>query len=316
MPKIAAIVQGNVREGTLEIIEELSRHFDHVILSAWEADRDKAPVGDYVRIFNKRPANEGATNRNLQRWSTCSGLRSAAELNCEFVLKWRTDLLPIKLDREALLGWAHHATPAGFPSRLVMCPFRQLSVTPDWFSSFPDFFAFGHIEMVRLLWEAPGFDFELPLNVPPGMRSLPGFAIRQNRLFLNDIDVTISYNAHNECYAWFKENLQKQIQREITHREVVREFLALPDHRRWRICWFGDRRFRAINQASDLGWLSERQWRTDQLPAPRPLTLLNGTVPSFLGQLRNTFVTKWEIFLQKLWWRAYRRRRKFGRRAS
>ncbi len=309
-PKMAAIVQGNVRGGLTEIIQELSNSFDYVILSTWEEERNKVPPGNFECVFSKRPPNPGLSNRNLQRLSTCAGLRRATELGCEFVLKWRTDLLPTALSSIDLLALALENTPVGFPSRIVMCPFRQLGVDPDWFSSFPDLFSFGHIEMLRLLWEGSSFDYTRSLNVPPGMKALPGLSFYNDKVLLNGVDVSRCYTVHNECYAWFKENLQNRLGSNIVHAVIARDFLALPDHKRWKICWFGSDRFRSICQAVDLRWLSEREWRTGQIPAARPIGWLNGKVPNLFGHIQNALFTKMEIIAQHLWWRAYRHRTK------
>ena len=141
-----AVIQGNIRRGTREVLDFATEKFDHVILSTWEGeDTEGIPTASCHVIFNKKPSNPGYTNRNYQRLSTAAGITYAESLGCTHVLKLRTDMLPTKLEISDLLVWAHYEVPKEFPSRIVTCAFRNLTVREDWFSSIPDLFVFGDL---------------------------------------------------------------------------------------------------------------------------------------------------------------------------
>jgi hypothetical protein len=165
-----AVVQGNLRRGSDEVLACLTSHFDRVILSTWDDENpDKIPKGNFEVVLNKKPLVPGYSHRNFQRLSTAAGLRRAEELGATHVLKWRTDMLPTKLDVQQLLKWSTYEVPPGFDSRLVTCAFRNLTVSQDWFSTIPDYFAFADIRLMKLLWGEESFDFSRNMNVPEDM---------------------------------------------------------------------------------------------------------------------------------------------------
>ncbi len=132
--KIACVVQGDIRRGTVEVLNPVARHFDVVILSTWKSDEQKVPPGNFKLILNDKPLHYGATNRNMQRRTASAGITLAESLGCTHVMKLRTDMLPTRLDMQKMLTWTHFNVPDGIPSRIVTCAFRNISVEPDWFS--------------------------------------------------------------------------------------------------------------------------------------------------------------------------------------
>jgi hypothetical protein len=317
-PRCGAVVQGNIRPGTVACLVELRKHFEVVILSTWDDEVLPAvQLAGLSVVQSQRPAHVGVTNRNLQRLSSAAGIARAEELGCEYVLKWRTDMVPTALSLERLMAWARADVPPLLPSRLLMSPFRQLSVQPDWFSSFPDFYAFGHVSLLKMLWQVKGFDYSAPFNVPLGMRRQTGLTVADGQIRLDGADVTICYDAHAECYAWFRENLQQATGAEWRHGEIVRTCLALPRHTRWRICWFGRDQFRSISQAMAVNWLTEERWKRHDLPPPVPVEMLRSHERKGLfPRLKNIFAIKAEIMLQRYWWRAFCRRNGSALRAA
>lgn len=306
MAKVITVIQGNIRQGFPEVLRAVQKFSDTVILSTWRSELRFVPEGKFELVLNDPPVNRGITNRNLQRVSTVAGLRRAKELGADFILKWRTDLLPTAISKQQLLEWVLHDVPSSVPSRLLLSPFRSAALSPDWFSSLPDLYAFGHSDMMCMLWNLHGFDATRPFNVPPGMLQLPGLQVTSDRLLINGKNCTDFYDAHIECWAWFKENLQRWLKREISYSEVAQNFLSMPDHKRWRICWFrGDTTgfisYRSIAQATTRRWATEETWRKARLPVAIPIDRWYAERVSIRGKLRNAITIRSEILHQCFW---------------
>jgi hypothetical protein len=252
-----AVVQGNIRNGTDEAIAHLIKQVDRVILSTWDdEDPGKFPKGDYDLVLNKKPSVPGYSHRNFQRLSTAAGLRRAEELGATHVLKWRTDMLPTKLDVQQLLNWSAWEVPQGFTSRLVTCAFRNLTVTQDWFSTIPDYFAFADIQLMKLLWDDASFDYTQQMNIPDQMKQACGLD------WCEQPDARGWYCPEAELYAIFKSRLQKQLGKQLSHIELAKQHMFLVNHKRLGICWFGEPgMFRSITQALQHPWWSEWTWK-------------------------------------------------------
>lgn len=300
-----AVVQGNLRRGTDEVLAYLTRHFDRVILSTWDDENpDKIPRGNFEIILNQKPLVPGYSHRNFQRLSTAAGLRRAEDLGATHVLKWRTDMLPTKLDVQQLLKWSVSEAPPGFDSRLVTCAFRNLTVKQDWFSTIPDMFAFADIRLMRLLWDDESFDFSLKMNIPAEMAKECGIN------WCDRPDAAGLYCAEAELYANFKSRMQKQLHRPLTHFEIAKQHMRLINHRRLGICWFGDHgEFRSIIQALQHPWWSEWIWKygkPDCVESGYPET-------NWLQKFKRKHVTRtairYELYRQRKWNEAYRQQR-------
>jgi hypothetical protein len=259
--KTACVVQGNIRRGTRETMAALAGHFDILILSTWKEDKSKLPDGRFEVILNEVPHCKGQAYRNCQRLGTDAGLNLAEKLGCNYVLKWRTDMLPTKLDVNRLLCMSQYNVPQDVSSRIVMCDFRNMSVDPDWFSSIPDFFAFGHIDMIKMLWSADGFDFLMPINPPEEMKRDLDI-----QWFNGDIDKACTiFPPEAELYANFKSRLMKKTARQLNHTTIAREYLYLADYRKFGICWFApDQGFRPIGITYRYPWWTESVWKGDK----------------------------------------------------
>lgn len=255
--KTCAVVQGNIRHGTDEVLACLARHFDLVILSTWDDEpTEKIPKGNFEIVLSRKPKQPGYSHRNFQRLSTAAGLYRAEQLGATHVLKWRTDMLPTRLDVDQLMEWASYEVPVGFKSRLVTCAFRNLTVKQDWFSTIPDLFAFADIGLMKLLWGDESFDYSRGMNIPDAMVSEFGIDWTQRP------DAAGLYCAEAELYAIFKSRLQKQLNKPLTHRELAKQYMRLINHRRLGICWFGEAgSFRSITQALQHPWWTELAWK-------------------------------------------------------
>lgn len=302
--KTCAIVQGNIRYGTAEVLRALSALFDEVVLSTWEGEPvDTLPQGRWAVVQSPKPEVPGHTHRNFQRRSTAVGLRHAQTVGATHVLKWRTDMLPTKLHVPQLLAWSAERVPHGLDSRLVTCAFRNLSVRQDWFSSIPDLFAFASIGLMRLLWDDEGFDYRQQMHVPAGMRTDHG-----TEWMTSHPDVVTAYAPENELYALFKERLQAATGRSWTHPEMAKECMYLIDHMRLGICWFGSGagQFRSITQALQFPWWTERTWRSG-----RPvITEWGYPETTWIQKMRRKHLTRWvsrrELRCEQAWYAAYR----------
>ncbi len=306
MIKTGCVVQGNVRTELEHILSELMRHFDQVILSTWSEDALKIPKGKFEVILNQKPENPGFTNRNYQRVSTAAGLKCAEELGCTHVLKWRTDMLPTKLDVDKLLEWSDFQVPKGVSSRIVTCAFRNLSVIPDYFSSIPDLFAFADIEMMKLLWGTENFDFNKSFNAPQEMYDDCGFE------WVSDPNISGLFCAESELYATFKARLERKLHSKLNHIEIASKYMYLINHDRLGICWFGPNGgFRSITQALQFPWWTERTWKTC-----KPKIIEMGYPETYLWQKLKRRLTPWvikeNIQMQKKWIDKFNRNKKVG----
>lgn len=293
MSRTACIVQGDFRRGTLEVLESLEGLFDLIIVSTWKDDIGKFPEGRYEIIGLDKPSNYGITNRNLQRLGTAEGLRRAKERNCDFVLKWRTDLLPSKLNVDHLIRLAKSNVPYGVDSRIVTCAFRNLTVSPDEFSSVPDLFAFGSIQMLTMLWDDSDFDYSLPLNLPKRMIEKYGAD------FVTRIDEH-NYCAETELYAFLKYRLEAHQKLELCHQKIAENYLHLIDDEDLGILWFGrDKSFRSIKQAYHIPWWKIKNGKPYQPAVMQQGYLVKGLVPFLKGKIGNLIVKK-NILKQRL----------------
>jgi hypothetical protein len=253
--KIGCVIQGDIRRGVDFVLQELVPKFDYTVLSTWESERNKVPLGNFDVLYNSRPVNHGLTNRNLQRLSSARGINAARHEKCDYVLKWRTDMLPTRLDVDQLIHWANSNIPHGMKSRLVCPAFRNLSVEPDWFSSIPDLFSFGHIESMELLWGDVDFDYMQPINIPTLMlQELGSFQFEKSEL-------ERLYCPESELYAILRSRLEARSQLKLDHCKICKNFMRLFDHQVLNIYWF-DRLsgFRSIYQAWEHPWWTESIW--------------------------------------------------------
>lgn len=251
--KIGCVVQGDIRRGTKLVLMELCRHFDEVILSTWD-DEKYIPEGPFDVIISKKPENPGYVHRNYQRRTTSEGLKRAAYLNCAYVLKWRTDMLPTSLDVKRLFEMANFNVQPGVDARIVTCAYRNVSVDIDYFSSIPDLFAFSSLKMMQLLWDDKDFDYSKEVNFPREMVENCDPKLLDDYLRI--------YYAETELYCILKLRLEKYFNRKLTHEEILKQYFYIFNHKIMKICWFNNNGgFRSVFQAWSWPWWSERTWK-------------------------------------------------------
>jgi len=272
-----------------------------VILSTWDDEPEESiPRGSWDVLLNRKPPASGYSHRNFQRLGTAAGLRRAAGMGATHVLKWRTDMLPTRLDVAQLMAWSNERVPIGLPSRLVTCAFRNLTVRQDWFSTIPDLFAFAHIDLMQLLWGDDGIDYMRSMNVPTEMEQAIGldWAARS--------DVAGLYCAEAELYANFKSRLQVQLGLTLSHSRIAKDYMRLIDHRSMGICWFGGPgEFRSITQALQHPWWTEKTWKYGQ----PTVTEWGYPDTGWLQKFRRKHLTKRainkEIEAQSIWYKEW-----------
>ena len=271
--KPACIIQGNLRRGFDEALTAIKRLFPTVIVSTWKSEVAKLPAGNYEVILSDAPPSGGTGNRYYQRVGMVAGLKAARGLDCTHVLRWRTDLLPTRLDLRDLLQRSSSHVPSGLTSRIVLSAWRNLTVKPDWFSSLPDLFMFSDLAAMERLWSVDGLDLNQPVNFPPEMVQEVGFTfdLAANQLTLGGRTYLLNetFDAHIEFYAWFRSRLQRDLGRKLDHASIALSALSLIDHRKLGICWFKDTpalEFRSIFNAVDFPWWTESNWLS-RIPA-------------------------------------------------
>ena len=235
--KCACLIQGDIRNGTEEILKEMALYFDTVILSTWD-DEPYIPDGRYHIVLSKKPENQGLIHRNYQRFGVARGLEYAEKLGCTHVLKWRTDMLPVRISQGELLKQSSHSIPTGFGARIVLPSFYCITKEVDCFSHITDYFAFSSIEMMKLLWGDEGFDYAKDVNMSEEICE----AIHC------DASIRSYYIPESELYALLKERLERKIGIKLNHQRILRDFCSLFDIEDLKICWFSspERGFRAI----------------------------------------------------------------------
>jgi hypothetical protein len=244
----ACILQGDIRFGTNYVIDKMLSIFDVVILSTWIGS-DIVNINKECKIIlNEFPPNNGFSNRNLQRYSTARAIEYAEKLNCEYICKWRTDMLPLSFNLRELIEVIKSQ------NKLVIYSFRCLSSSPDWFSSMPDLFAFGHIDIIKILWNDDSFDYNQSYNIPYELI---------NSDILND-NFTENWSPETELYAFFKQRLQIKLNTTLDHETILKKYCILIDYQEFNTIWFGKNSFRSIFQAYEHPWWTVKTWKGDK----------------------------------------------------
>jgi hypothetical protein len=252
--KVGCIIQGDIRRGSQLVLEHIPKLFDYTVFSTWN-DGSEIPSGKFDVVKNAKPATPGFTNRNYQRFTSARGLEAAAAAGCDYVLKWRSDMLPTQFSTARLVEWANFSPPINTKSRIVVPAFRNISIAPDTFSTMPDLFAFGHIEEMTKLWGDSEFDYSKEFNMP---------LVDQKKLEPNLIhspSLADFYCAEAELYAIYRSRLEQQTNNQLSHKLVAENYMHLIDHNQLGILWFDSKAgFRSIGQAWEHPWWTVKIW--------------------------------------------------------
>ena len=308
----ACIIQGTLRQRFEEVLRAAIDLFPTVIVATWKSEEAKLPSGRYEVVLSDPPPNPGIGNRYFQRFGMAAGLKAARSRGCTHVLRWRSDLLPTRLEPQDLLRRSGENVPKGLTSRIVLSAWRNLSVEPDWFSSLPDLFMFSDLVAMERLWSTEGLDLSKPVNFPPEMVAELGltFDTAANRLELDGRAYKLieAFDTHIEFYAWFRSRLQRDLGRRLDHPTIAWSALSLIEHRRLGICWFKDSpdlQFRPIRNAVEFPWWQERQWQ-DRRPPRRMPVGWEQRRPRVLWNILNSFGLRAERRFQRRCYARYR----------
>lgn len=252
--KVGCIIQGDIRRGTKLVLSELPKLFDYTVFSTWD-DANISPSSNFEVVRSSPPPVPGFTHRNYQRLSTARGLQAAKTAGCDYVLKWRSDMLPTRITIKQLLLWANFQPPPNAKSRIVLPAFRNISIDPDTFSTIPDLFAFGHIDEMIRLWGDAEFNYSQMINM--SIADKEHTSKFQDSPLLPDL-----YCAEAELYALYRSKLEESANTVLNHKFVVENHLHLIDHRDLGILWFDKLNgFRSIGQAWEHPWWTVGNWR-------------------------------------------------------
>ncbi len=254
--KTACIIQGNIRSNVNLVIYEMLKHFDWVILSTWE-DENLISIQLHEKLIvlsNVKPIEAGYSNRNYQRFSTAEGIRKAYELNCDYILKWRTDMLPLKFNINDLINMVEFNPVRGL-TRIVTCSFRCLTTIDDDYSTIPDLFAFGRIDMIKMLWDDSNFNYSKKFNI------FSSNLIEQSIVTSTLSNLKGNYCPETELYNLFKVRINNFLVENFEHEFIIKNFFNLIDYKDIDIIWFSgnDNVFRLINTAP-FPWWTQATW--------------------------------------------------------
>jgi len=265
--KLACIIQGNPRINYAQIVAHMSRLFDVVVLSVWSDSILPDITQTNVNVIrNTYPACSGLTNRNLQRKSTESGIIYARMAGCNYVLKWRSDMLPTNLDIQKLLSYTNYQLSPNIKSRIVTCSYRCLGRTVDNFSSICDYYHFGHIDEISKLWIYKEFDYSLLYNLPADIK---GDSVLSSKSLES---LELLFCAETELYALYKETVQlEDSSNQLDFHQIIEKRFYLCSIYEFNIVWFrSSRLFRPLNCSSHIPWITPGQWKANKIPPSIP----------------------------------------------
>jgi len=301
---IACIIQGDSRSNTLEIIKDLSTKFDFVIWSTWDGTKVEIDLPNLYVIYNKIPELSGYGNRNLQRISMCSGIEKARRLNCTHILKWRTDLLSFKLTSDLLYKiYEQNIINSPINDVIISTSWRNLSVTPDWFSSFPDMFMFSSINMMEMMWSSDEFNYKYNFNFPKDLlKELKVKITDENEFKIDNKYYSISYfyDTHIELYSWFKYRLSCKLNYSLNHADILNQFFVLINPYDFEIMWFKNSpktEFRPLMNSFQFNWWTTKNWKQKNLPKTEFIGWNKRKITKY-QTLKNILNCKFQVIMQ------------------
>ncbi|MFH1427398.1 MAG: WavE lipopolysaccharide synthesis family protein [Patescibacteria group bacterium] len=173
LPKFAIVIQGPILKDddfTLETVKIYKKIFNQaiIIVSTWDTEDldyiNKIRQENIEVILNKEPEFSGPSHINFQIISASAGVRKAAELGAEYVLKTRTDQRIYAINVLEFL----HSLVKTFPlSKNYKQKERLITTSLNTFKyrmySPSDMFSFGSIEDMLKYW-GPELDLRKGLN--------------------------------------------------------------------------------------------------------------------------------------------------------
>lgn len=298
--KIGVVVTGLLNSNTNLILLDLLKKFDIVIYSTWINQSLDLINEDVIVLKNEYPENFGIENRNVQRYATYIGLMKAKELNCTHILKWRSDLFGISLCKKTLLSKYHIAIKnLGINDIVITTAWRNLTVVPDWLSSFPDMFMFSTIDMMTLIWDIQDIDLSKSFNMPKLMLDELNIKNLDNNYIIynsNKYEVKYFFDSHVEFYAWVKYRLCSKYNQSLNHTDILKKYYYLISPFEFKILWFssGNKlKFRPIVNSLQFRW-----WREDKKRIQKYHVGWNFIEQNIYTKIINHVYVKIQIFIQ------------------
>ena len=167
-PKVGIVLQGPLFDGNFvaETIKIYKSNFKfsnvEFIVSTWSDEKEKQiqilkEKGIHI-VLSDKISNAGGGNLNFQIISTLAGLKKARELNCEYVVKTRTDQRFYETNILETCFNLQNIFPVNsdkLHSRLIALSFNTFKYR--WYG-ISDMFLFGHIDDVEKYWNIPFSD--------------------------------------------------------------------------------------------------------------------------------------------------------------
>jgi hypothetical protein len=176
--KAGIVIQGPIWSAddfTVETVRLYRRHMpdSKLILSTWNdtprQDLDRIAAEGAEIVLNDKPGMPGPYNVNMQIASAAGGMRRAAELGVEWVIKSRTDQrLHHPTVMSSLISMAHLFPPLGDAAETQK--YRVFGMAGGTFKFVPyhlcDQTVFGHIDDMLAYWSPPLRNNDLPEGLP------------------------------------------------------------------------------------------------------------------------------------------------------
>ena len=156
--KIGILIQGPVLDvGFInQSVERYSKWYPHspIVLSTWENEvrlPEIKEIPNLTVVVNTQPNNPGISNLNYQAKSTLSGINRLDELQCNYILKSRTDQTFFNDRALEVLFSRLENSPKGYFKRIVTTDFNSFLFRPY---SPNDQLMFGETETISRFWNS------------------------------------------------------------------------------------------------------------------------------------------------------------------
>lgn len=238
--RYAVVIQGDCRRHTGTVVKFYASRHSLVIFSTWD-DNDidfQIPANVYVQR-SKKPLNFGLNNRNLQQFSTYQGILVASKLQCNYILKVRSDMILSFLPISLFIAIIRHSK-----IKFILPYYRCITASPDYFSSICDYFQFGYITDMIDLWHCNEDDLVCDYRLPR-----------------HSNNTSINYNMHysSECqlYALYADKIfVNPSTHEVysKHVHLIRNYFCMFPIYFFGVIWFGNNGLRKLIPASEHPW--------------------------------------------------------------
>ena len=186
--KTICLIQGPNYPITNQVISRMSKNFDIVLRVQWSDDFNEitSTSNNIFQVVVEKPSRNGKENRNLQRKSVISALRYETLRENDFIMKWRSDFLP--LFNKERVKWLKQEVIKN--KRIIIGRYRTIAVTPFYFSSLPDMYMFGSVSQMKRLWTDSNFDYDCDDNL--------------SKIILSQQQIPqLETNPHNELFCLY-----------------------------------------------------------------------------------------------------------------